>query len=138
MNVKRPHDVQTVRAFLGLASYFRCYIPGYATISALIERLKAKAEANLVEPPILVHPDFNKRFKVYVDSSKCAVGSYLMQTIDGRERAIAYASKLLIGYEKNWICKRDGTSKIESFGLFVSFGVTWIVVSLIFARITRL
>ncbi|POM61937.1 Retrovirus-related Pol Polyprotein [Phytophthora palmivora] len=154
MNVKRPDDVQTVRVFLGLASYFRCYIPGYATISALIERLKAKdapfswnddcesafiqLKRKLVEPSILVYTDFNKWFKLYVDSSKCAVGSCLMQTIDGCERAIAHASKLLIGYEKNWIHKRDGTSKIESFGLLASFVVTWIVVSLIFALITRL
>ncbi|KAE9302432.1 hypothetical protein PF008_g22493 [Phytophthora fragariae] len=28
MNVKRPHDLHTVRAFLGLTSYFRRYIPG--------------------------------------------------------------------------------------------------------------
>ncbi|KAE9021640.1 hypothetical protein PR003_g13234 [Phytophthora rubi] len=42
MNVVRPHDLHTVRAFLGLTSYFRRYIPGYAVISAPIERLKVK------------------------------------------------------------------------------------------------
>ncbi|KAE8876517.1 hypothetical protein PF010_g15789 [Phytophthora fragariae] len=45
MNVKRPHDLHTVRAFLGLTSYFRRYIPGYAGISAPIERLKLKGAA---------------------------------------------------------------------------------------------
>ncbi|KAE8899007.1 hypothetical protein PF007_g3981 [Phytophthora fragariae] len=72
MNVKRPHDLHTVRAFLGLTSYFRRYIPGYAGISAPIERLKLKGAAlvwtddceaafmqlkrKLIEPPILVYP----------------------------------------------------------------------------------
>lgn len=42
MDVARPYDLHTVRAFLGLTSYFRRYIPGYAAISAPMERLKVK------------------------------------------------------------------------------------------------
>ncbi|KAE9147360.1 hypothetical protein PF006_g7962 [Phytophthora fragariae] len=42
MNVQRPCDVHGIRSFLGLTSYFRRYIPGYALISAPLERLKAK------------------------------------------------------------------------------------------------
>ncbi|GMF28614.1 unnamed protein product [Phytophthora fragariaefolia] len=133
MNVARPHDLHTVRAFLGLTSYFRRYIPGYAAISAPIERLKMKGtefvwnadceaaflqlKRRLVEPPILVYPDFSQRFKLYVDSSRLAVGACLMQTVDGRERVIAYASKILVGSEKNWIYKTDGTSEIECWGI---------------------
>ncbi|OWY94548.1 LOW QUALITY PROTEIN: Retrovirus-related Pol Polyprotein from transposon 412, partial [Phytophthora megakarya] len=133
INVKRPHDLHTVRAFLGLTSYFRRYIPGYAGISAPIERLKLKGAAfvwtddceaaflqlkrRLIEPPILIYPDFTKRFKLYVDSSKLAVGACLMQTVDGRDRVVAYASKLLVGSEKNWIHKQDGTSEIECWGI---------------------
>ncbi|GMF49673.1 unnamed protein product [Phytophthora fragariaefolia] len=132
-NVQRPHDLHTVRAFLGLTSYFRRYIPRYAAISAPIERLKAKGvpfvwngdceaaflqlKRKLDEPPILVYPDFSKRFKLYVDSSKLAVGACLMQTVDGRERVVAYANKLLVGSEKNWICKQGGTSEIECWGI---------------------
>jgi hypothetical protein len=129
INVQRPHDLHTVRAFLGLTSYFRRYIPGFAGISAPIEHLKVKGaefswtddcedaflqlKRRLFEPPILVYPDFSKRFKLYVDSSNLAVGACLMQTVDGRERVVAYASKLLVGSEKNWIRKEDGTSEIE-------------------------
>jgi len=40
-----------------------------------------------------------------------------MQTVDGRERAVAYASKLLVGSERNWIHKTDGTSEIECWGI---------------------
>ncbi|OWZ04432.1 hypothetical protein PHMEG_00023673 [Phytophthora megakarya] len=73
------------KVFLGLTSYFRRYIPGYTGISTPIERLKVKGAAfvwtsdweaaflqlkrRLIEPPILIYPDFSKRFKLYVDSS---------------------------------------------------------------------
>jgi len=40
-----------------------------------------------------------------------------MQTVDGRERVVAFASKLLVGSEKNWIRKEDGTSEIECWGI---------------------
>ncbi|OWY91639.1 LOW QUALITY PROTEIN: hypothetical protein PHMEG_00039698, partial [Phytophthora megakarya] len=133
INVQRPHDLHTVRAFLGLTSYFRRYIPGYAGISAPIERLKQKGveflwnddcesaflqlKRRLIEPPILVYPDFSKRFRLYVDSSKLAVGACRMQTVDGRDRVVGYASKLLVGSEIKWIRKEDGTSEIECWGI---------------------
>ncbi|OWY94580.1 Enzymatic Polyprotein, partial [Phytophthora megakarya] len=50
-------------------------------------------------------------------SSKWAVGVCLMQTMDGRDRVVAYASKLLVGSEKNSIHKVDGTSEIECWGI---------------------
>ncbi|KAE9345171.1 hypothetical protein PF008_g8893 [Phytophthora fragariae] len=40
-----------------------------------------------------------------------------MQTVDGRVRVVAYASKLLVRSEKNWIYKTDGTSEIECWGI---------------------
>lgn len=133
MNISRPHDLHTVRAFLGLTRYFRRYIPGYAAVSAPIERLKQKGvqfewtedyeaafrqlKRRLMKPPILVYPDFNKRFKLYVDSSHLAVGACLMQEVDGKDRAVAYESKLLVGSERNWITKENGTSEIECWGV---------------------
>ncbi|KAE9361304.1 hypothetical protein PF008_g1156 [Phytophthora fragariae] len=129
MNVQSPCDVHGIRSFLGLTSYFRRYIPGYALISAPLERLKAK-EASffwnedcesafqqlkraLMKPPILVYPDMKKRFKLYVDSSRYAVGACLMQESGGRDRVVANASKLLTGSQKNWITNQDDISEIE-------------------------
>ncbi|KAE9165774.1 hypothetical protein PF005_g29467 [Phytophthora fragariae] len=79
MNVQRPCDVHGIRSFLGLTSYFRRYIPGYALISAPLERLKVmeapffwnedcesafqQLKRALMKPPILVYPDIKKRFK---------------------------------------------------------------------------
>ncbi|KAE9210921.1 hypothetical protein PF004_g16066 [Phytophthora fragariae] len=92
LNVKRPVDVHGIRSFLGLTSYFRRYNPGYAAISAPLERLKVKdapfgwnedcegafrqLKRALLKPPILVYPDGKRRFKLYVDSSRYAVGAW--------------------------------------------------------------
>ncbi|KAE9337951.1 hypothetical protein PR003_g11756 [Phytophthora rubi] len=105
ISVARPHDLHTVRAFLGLTSYFIRYIP--------IEKLKMKGvefawnedceatflqlKRRLVGPPKLAYPDPAKRFKLFVDSSRLALGACLMQSVDGR-RVIAYASKLLVSW----------------------------------------
>ncbi|KAE9324604.1 hypothetical protein PF008_g17070 [Phytophthora fragariae] len=133
MNVQRLRDVHDIRSFLGLTSYFRRYIPGYALISTLLERLKMKdAPFNWTEdcktafrqlkrahvkPSILVYPDMKKRFKIYVDSSRYAVGACLMQEVEGRNCVVAYASKLLIGSQKNWISNQNGISEIECWGI---------------------
>ncbi|OWZ19266.1 Retrovirus-related Pol Polyprotein from transposon 412 [Phytophthora megakarya] len=113
MNAKKSHDLHTLRAFLSLTSYFRRYIPGFAASAAPLGRLKQKDVAfhwdrdcdtaflqlqrKLVKPSILVYPDFTKRFKLYVDSSHLAVRVCLMQEMNGRDRAVAYASKIRTG-----------------------------------------
>ncbi|OWY98628.1 Retrotransposon Polyprotein [Phytophthora megakarya] len=115
MNVQQPRDLHEIRSFLGLISYFRRSIPGYASISAPLERLKMKGDCEsafqqlkraLMKPPILVYPDLNKRFSLYVDSSQYAVGAclhMLWQTVDRSS--------------KNWINKEDGISEIECWGV---------------------
>ncbi|GMF39090.1 unnamed protein product [Phytophthora fragariaefolia] len=71
----------------------------------------------LVKPPILMYPDMTKRFKLYVDSSRYAVGACLMQVVDGKDHVVAYASKLLTGSQKNWINIHDDISEIGGWGV---------------------
>ncbi|KAF0772430.1 hypothetical protein AaE_002297 [Aphanomyces astaci] len=121
-----------VRAFLGLAGYFRRFIKRYAAISRPLERLKTaelfqwdgdydvaldKLKRALASPPILAYPDFGLPFIVYVDACPIAVGAVLMQKQSGRERVIAYASQALNQTQQRWINKKDGTSEIECFGI---------------------
>ncbi|KAG2801912.1 hypothetical protein PC129_g11428 [Phytophthora cactorum] len=40
-----------------------------------------------------------------------------MQEVNGCDRLVAYASKLLTGTQKNWINKQDGISEIEGWGI---------------------
>ncbi|OWZ19286.1 LOW QUALITY PROTEIN: hypothetical protein PHMEG_0006486 [Phytophthora megakarya] len=130
INVMCPHDSHTVRAFLGITSYFICYIPGYARVSAPIERLELKGagfvwtedyEVTLkrrwIDLPILIYPDFAKHIQLFVDSSILAAGGTLPQAMDGRDRALFTRASCWL-YSKN---KQDpqggGTSAFECWGI---------------------
>ncbi|OWZ06357.1 Gag-pol fusion protein [Phytophthora megakarya] len=128
MNVQQPRDLHEIRSFL--VTFGGTY--RYASISASLERLKVKntpfvwnddcesgylpLKRPLMKPPILIYPNLNKRFSLYVDSSRYAVGACLMQQVNDRNRVVAYASKLLTGSQKNWITKVDGISEIACWG----------------------
>ncbi|RAW33266.1 hypothetical protein PC110_g10399 [Phytophthora cactorum] len=157
MNIAKPHDLHTLRAFLGLTSYFRRCIPGFAAIAAPLERWKQKYVAfkwdddcdgafqqlqrELVRPAILMYPDFTKRIKLYVDSPHLVVGTCLIQAVEGRERVIAYASKMLAESQRNWVNRTSGTTEFECWetsGQLASYVVTWNMTSSICIQITRL
>jgi hypothetical protein len=101
---KPPTLVHPIRSFLGLASYYRCFIPDLSRIAKpMIELLKKgvkfswneKCEeafhtlrAHLTTAPVLAQPDNSKSFDVYCDASGIGLGCVLMQD----NRVIAYAS----------------------------------------------
>ena len=116
-----------VRAFLGLANYFRKFIDNYSAIAAPLVNLtkgnisKRKSKATsvgwddrcqqafealkkaLIDAPVLALPDFSKPFElttyeVITDASDYAIGAILVQ--DGRP--IAYESKKLTDSQKNY------------------------------------
>ncbi|OWZ10064.1 RNA-dependent DNA polymerase [Phytophthora megakarya] len=92
MDVKTHHDLHTVRA---LTSYFRRYIPGFAAFAASLERFKQK--------------DVASRWDGDCDT-------WFLQ-VDGRNRPIAYASKLLTGSQCNGVDKTSGTTEIDCWGI---------------------
>lgn len=123
-----PSTGSEVRSFLGLISYYRRFIPGFATITAplyaLIGDQKGKAgkspeqtftwscEADesfnqlkqlLSSVPVLVYPKFDREFVVEVDASLKGLGACLLQSDDdGKLHPVAYASRGLRGAEKNY------------------------------------
>ena len=80
-----PSSVKEVRAFLGLANYYRKFVQNYSTIASPLTSLLAKdkpfswtedcqlafdkLKETLTSPPILVYPDFNKQFILSTDAS---------------------------------------------------------------------
>ena len=91
----RPTTVQEVRAFLGLANYFRKFMRGYSQmVSLLTDLTRTKTTWNwtdrcteafqrvkycLTHAPVLRMPDFSKPFEVVADASKYASGGVLLQ-----------------------------------------------------------
>lgn len=111
-----PTSRRDVKAFLGLTGFYRRFIKDFSAISLpLFELTKLNkpftwsARANeafenlkikLLSPPILRHPNLNKDFIIFSDSSGFSVGCTLAQKDDNNQTyAIAYASRKLNNHE---------------------------------------
>ena len=113
-----PVNVSKVRQFLGLASWYRRFIPDFATIAAPLTLLLRKNQPwvwgeeqqsafekirfLLATNPVLARPDYSKEFQLQTDASSTGLGAVLSQNIDGVERVIAYASRSLTPAERNY------------------------------------
>ena len=132
----RPRNATEVRAFLGLANYYRRFVNGFADVAAPLNRLVSKnvkfqwddacddafqeLKKRLTSPPILAFPDFNKQFILYTDASGFAI-SYILGQKDekGRETVVAYGGRALRASEKNWsITDRECLALVEGIKHF--------------------
>ena len=79
---------------------------------------------------IVAHPNFDKPFKVYTDTSDTGIGAVLSQNDnEGKEKVIAYASKTLNATERNWIITEKKCLAvvwaIEHFRTYLDTGKTF-------------
>ena len=104
-----PQTIRDVRSFHGLCSYYRRFMPDFATIAAPLISLTEKdarfvwetthqnafdkMKALLVSAPILAYPRDTGRYIVDTDASLFGMGGVLSQIQNGEEKVIAYASK---------------------------------------------
>ena len=109
----RPKNQKEVKQFLGLIGYYRKFVPRFADISRVLNKLTHKDEEfewtaecdkcfnmlkdYLQEAPILRYPDPEARYVLYTDASKYAYAGVLTQTTDGTDHPIAYVSGLFKG-----------------------------------------
>jgi hypothetical protein len=114
MDWKPPSSVHQIRSFLGLASYYRHFIPYFSWIAKPMTELLKKGvkfswnekceeafhtlRAHLTTAPVLAQPDTSRPFDVYCDASGIGLGCVLMQD----NRVIAYASRALQAHEQNY------------------------------------
>jgi hypothetical protein len=54
------------------------------------------------EPPVLVPPQLNKLFKMYVAADTQTIGSALIQEFAGKEQVVAYLSRKLLDLETRY------------------------------------
>ena len=114
-----PESVRDVRRFLGMASYYRRFIPQFARIAHPLHALTKKdvtftwtpecqkamevLKLKLICAPVLAYPDFKEAFILETDASIQGLGAVLSQVQkDGRPHPIAYASRSLSLSEKNY------------------------------------
>jgi hypothetical protein len=128
-----PEHITGVKAFLGATSYYRRHIYFYAQVAALLTYLTKqidlpgvwteectiafnKLKTRLSKAPVLIAPNWEKPFEVYVDASNFAIGSVLSQKdLKGHDRPIYFASRQLSAVEKNYsVTEREGLGMVYS------------------------
>jgi hypothetical protein len=114
MDWKPPTTMRQIRSFLGLAGYYRHFIPDFSRIAKPMTELLKKGvkfewsqkyedafhalRKHLTTAPVLAQPDNTKSFDVYCDASGTGLSCVLMQD----NRVIAYASRALRHHEQNY------------------------------------
>jgi hypothetical protein len=111
-----PKNTTDVKSFLGLAGYYRRFIPQFSKIAKPLNDLLKKdnkwqwkrdevdsfhsLQTILTEQPVLQYPDFTKPFVLTTDASGFAVGAILSQGEIGHDKPISFASRTLNNAEK--------------------------------------
>ena len=129
----RPQNLKQLRSFLGLASYYRRFIPRFSQVAAPLYALMKKdapyqwnsscqdtfeqLKQKLIQAPVLAFPDFSKDFILETDASGVGLGAVLSQEQeDGKPKPLCYASRTLQTHERNY-----GVSELEALA------VVWMV-----------
>ncbi|UYV63183.1 K02A2.6-like [Cordylochernes scorpioides] len=108
-NWPEPRNKHELQSFLGLCTYYRRFVEGYADIAAPLHRLtEARAsfhwneecekafralKRSLCSSPILAYPQPGTNFILDTDASNLGIGAVLSKVQDGDERVIEFFSR---------------------------------------------
>lgn len=115
----KPTTVSELRSFLGLASFFRKFVPGFAKIAApmsdlfksgasidswgaLQDKAFTQVKEALTTPPCLIIFDHTKPTVVRADASDHAIGATLLQDHGQGFQPVAFESRKLTPAERNY------------------------------------
>lgn len=133
-----PRTVKEVQSFLGLCSYYRKFVPGFAVLARELSNLTKKNQrfawgkeqqrsfealkTVLTTPPILAHPRYDLPMEIHCDASHYGIGAVLVQHHEGKERVLAYASRLLSNPEINYsVSEKECLALVWSLRKFRSY-----------------
>lgn len=131
-NITEPKTTKQIRSFMGLANFFRKFIPDFAKKSIPLNRLCSKntpfvwnescqqafkyIKEDICNSPILHHINYNNPIYLRTDASSAGIGAMLYQIIDDHPTPILYISKAFNEQQRNW-------STIESEAYAVYFAI---------------
>ncbi len=108
-----PKTKKEVRQFLGLAGYYRRFVPNFSDLTSpltdltekeapdpvqwteLCQQALTKVKAALCGGPLLHSPNFDLPFLLQTDASDRGLGAVLAQVVGGEERPVLYLSRKL-------------------------------------------
>lgn len=113
-----PKSVSDVRRVVGLASWYRRFVPNFSSVVAPMTNLLRKNQPfiwsedcsksfneikeRLISAPILTCPDFSKHFYLQTDASDFGLGAVLTQFHEDGEKVVCYLSRSLTKVEKRF------------------------------------
>ena len=117
-----PRNQKEVRSFVGLCSYYRRFVRGFADIARPLhhavelgtefrgtddcERALQELKAVLTSPPILAYPEDDGAFILDTDASGEGLGAVLSQVQGDKECVIGYFSRALTKEEQQYCVTR--------------------------------
>ena len=126
-----PENVTEVKSFLGLAGYYRRFVPNFAQVARPLHKLTEanadfvwkpecqfsfeKMKTLLSTAPVLSYPDFKAEFILDTDASNHGIGAVLSQLKNGVEHPVAYASRTLSKAERNYCVTRKELLAVVEF-----------------------
>lgn len=118
LQIPTPKNVSDIRRIVGLASWYRRFVPNFSTVISPLTRLTCKnarfvwdsdcetafnmIKEHLIKAPVLSCPDFDQSFCIQCDASDFGLGAVLSQVQDGVEHVICYLSRSLNKNERRY------------------------------------
>lgn len=118
VSIPVPKNTTEARSFVGMAGWYRRFIPNFAAVMGCIHRLTSNRvkfvwteecqsafstiKNALVQAPILSCPNFSRPFVIQTDASNYGLGAVLTQEHPDGEKVISYISCSLKKAERNY------------------------------------
>ncbi|XP_051809284.1 E3 ubiquitin-protein ligase RNF31-like isoform X4 [Acanthochromis polyacanthus] len=115
-----PTTKRQVRGFIGLAGWYRKFVPNFSERTAVLTDLTKKAAPNKVHwseecerafkdlkdaicsEPVLHSPNFSQPFILQTDASRSGLGAVLIQEKEGERRPVVFLSRKLLDRETRY------------------------------------
>ena len=142
-----PANLTELRAFVGLASYYRRHVEGFSDIAKPLSDMTKKnrpfvwgpeqqiafetLKDRLIKYPVLAPPLPEGRYIIDTDASDFAMGAVLQQEQNGTVRVIAYASKTFDASKRQYCITRKELAAViyalKEFRHYVLGGVLFLL-----------
>ena len=133
-----PTTVKGIRSFLGFCNYYSRFVKDFDGIASPLSALTKKMvpfiwtdecqtafdrlRKELITAPVLEFPDNTRTFILDTDASNTSLGAVLSNVINGEERPLVYASRVMSKTETNYsTTEREALAVVQAVKWFKSY-----------------